>query len=172
MNLGPRSAKPAALALLLAVGACASNGQLVTQMAPAGAQQTQAAAGTKDPSGPTNKVVTAAAPKRVISGLGYATVSAQPGKTLNERRLLAVKAARLEAMRDLTEQVFGLRINGELSLRDATVHNDNLRGVVSGTIRGARTVRITPKGDDTYEVLLELDSNLIRNMIRAVLRKA
>ena len=33
--------------------------------------------------------------------------------------------------------------------------NDTFRGIVSGTIRGARTVRINPNGGDTYEVVLK-----------------
>ena len=37
------------------------------------------------------------------------------------------------------------------------IQNDTFRGVVSGTIRGARTVRINPTGSDTYEIVLEID---------------
>ncbi|MEE3316597.1 MAG: hypothetical protein VX202_02465, partial [Pseudomonadota bacterium] len=79
-----------------------------------------------------------------IKGLGYSQVSTQPGKSLNEKRLMAIRAARLEAMRDLTEQVHGIRLTSQTSIRDMVLRSDTLNGVVSGEIRGARTVRITP----------------------------
>ena len=31
------------------------------------------------------------------------------------------------------------------------VQNDTFRGIVSGVIRGARTVRINPTGSDTFD---------------------
>ncbi len=147
-----------ALAVLLAVSSCATTTAPVphTKTVPT---QTMARA--------TPVAVVVAKPKPVITAIGFASVSGQMAKTLNERRILAVKAARLEAMRILTEQVFGLRINGDTLLSDAIVKNDNLRAVVTGKIRGARTVRITPKGDDTYEVALEVDIALVKKMMRS-----
>jgi len=104
---------------------------------------------------------TAARTVPTINGVGYAVVSAQNGKSLTHRRLLAIRAARLEAMRELTEKVHGLRIDSQTSVADAVVQSDTLRASVAGTIRGARTVRIEPKGSDTYEVLLEIDREMI-----------
>lgn len=101
-----------------------------------------------------------------IVGLGMASVSGQPAKTLNGRRLLAVKAAKLEALRDLTEQVHGIRVRGNLTISEAIVKDDNLSGKIDGVIRGARTVRITPKGSDIYEVELELSYEMIKTLLR------
>ena len=77
-----------------------------------------------------------------ITGMGYASISSQPAKSSNQRRLMAIRAARLEAMRNLTEQVHGLKINSRTTIIDAIVQNDSLRATVEGTILGARTVRI------------------------------
>ena len=65
----------------------------------------------------------------------------------------------MAAMRDLAEQIHGLKVEGNTTAIDLMVQNDTFRGIVSGTIRGARTVRINPTGSDThYEVLLlEID---------------
>ena len=38
-------------------------------------------------------------------------------------------------------------------------------GIVSGTIRGARTVRINPTGADTYEIVLEIDREMINYLL-------
>ena len=102
-----------------------------------------------------------------ITGMGYASVSSQPAKSINQRRLMAIRAARLEAMRNLTEQVHGMKINSRTTVIDAIVQNDSLRATVDGLIVGAKTVRINPVGADTYEVVLELDEALINTIMRA-----
>ena len=102
-----------------------------------------------------------------ITGMGYASVSSQPAKSINQKRLMAIRAARLEAMRNLTEQVHGMKINSRTTVMDAIVQNDSLRATVNGLIIGAKTVRINPVGTDTYEVVLELDQALITTIMRA-----
>ena len=103
----------------------------------------------------------------MLTGLGFAQIAGQPGKTPNEKRLMAIRAARMEALRDLTEQVHGIHIDAETTLRDAIVQNDRLTGVVEGSIRGARTLRITPRDADSYEVLMALDRDTVAYILRA-----
>ena len=81
---------------------------------------------------------------------------------------MAIRAARLEAIRDLTEQIHGIRINSESTLHDQVLRSDTVRAVVAGEIRGARTLRITPKGEDSFEVVLALDPDTVRYILRAV----
>lgn len=107
-----------------------------------------------------------AAPR--LKGQGFSQVSGQPGHTFNEKRLLAIKAARLEALRDLTEQIHGIRISADSLLRDAVLRNDTLSAQVQGTLRGARTVAIEPRGDDGYVVIMELDADTVAYVLRAV----
>lgn len=101
-----------------------------------------------------------------LTGIGHASISVQPASNPNQRRLLAIRAARLAAMQDLTEQVHGLRVKGRTTVVDTIVQNDTLRASVDGTIRGARTVRINPVGGDTYEVVLELDRDLVSRIVK------
>ena len=101
-----------------------------------------------------------------ISAMGYAVVSSQPGRSANQKRLMAIRSARMAAMRDLAEQIHGLKVEGNTTVIDLMVQNDTFRGIVSGTIRGARTVRINPTGIDTYEVLLEIDKDTLSYLLR------
>jgi outer membrane protein FlgP len=103
-----------------------------------------------------------------LVGRGFAQVAGQPGTTVNERRLLAMRAARLDALRDLTEQVHGIRISSDSLVRDAVLRNDQLAAHVEGTLRGARTVSIEPKGDDGYSVVMELDADTVAYIVRAL----
>ena len=101
-----------------------------------------------------------------ISSVGYAVVSSQPGRSENQRRLMAIRSARMAALRDLAEQIHGLNVEGNTTVIDLMVQNDTFRGVVSGTIRGARTVRINPTGADTYEVVLEIDRETLSYLLK------
>ena len=102
-----------------------------------------------------------------ITGMGYASVSSQPAKSVNQKRLMAIRAARLDAMRNLTEQVHGMKVDSRTTIIDAIVQNDSLRATVGGLIIGAKTVRINPVGSDTYEVVLEIDQALIQKILQA-----
>ena len=51
-------------------------------------------------------------------------------------------------------------------LDDLVTQNDTFRAMVQGTIRGARTVRINPTGEDTYETVLEIDKDMMLMMLR------
>lgn len=103
-----------------------------------------------------------------LKGLGFAQVAGQPGKTLNEKRLMAIRAARVDALRDLTEQVHGVRISATTTVRDAVVADDTLGAVVQGTLRGARTLRVTASGSDSYEVEMALDRDTVAYIVRAL----
>ena len=101
-----------------------------------------------------------------ISAVGYAVVSSQPGKSIAQKRLMAIRSARMAAMRELAEQIHGLKVDSSTTVIDLVTQNDTFRAMVKGTIRGARTVRINPTGDDTYETVLEIDREIMLLLLR------
>ena len=102
-----------------------------------------------------------------IKGVGFSAVSIQPGKNLNQKRIMAIKAARLDALRQLTEQIHGIQLTGSTKIAEAIVQSDTLRADIQGVILGARTVKIEPSSSDTYEVAVEIDRPLIDEIVRA-----
>ena len=101
-----------------------------------------------------------------LSAVGYAVVSSQPGRTDAQKRLMAIRSSRMSAMRELAEQIHGIQVDSNTTVIDLMVQNDTFRGVVSGVIRGARTVRINPTGSDTYETVLEIDQDMVAYLFR------
>ena len=91
-----------------------------------------------------------------IRGIGYATVSNQPGKTAAQKQLMAIRASRLMAMRDLAEKIHGMNIDAYSSLAETTMLADTTRATVQGLVRGARVVSITPTRSNVYETILEI----------------
>ena len=102
-----------------------------------------------------------------ITGVGFSAVAIQPGKNLNQKRIMAIKAARLDALRQLTEQIHGIQLTGSTKVAEAIVQSDTLRADIQGVILGARTVKIEPSSSDTYEVAVEIDRPLIDEIVRA-----
>jgi outer membrane protein FlgP len=107
-----------------------------------------------------------------LTAIGYAVTSSQPGRSQAQKRLMAIRSARMAAMRDMAEQIHGLQVDSSTTVIDLMVQNDTFRGVVSGTIRGARTVRINPTGSETYEVVLEIDREMVGYLLKTARQAA
>ena len=115
----------------------------------------------------TEEILSASVEKiPTITAIGYAVVSTQPGKNVAQKRLMAIRAARMAAMRELAEQIHGLKVDSRTTVIDLVTQNDTFRTMVQGTIRGAKTVRINPTGDDTYETVLEIDREIMLLLLR------
>jgi hypothetical protein len=88
---------------------------------------------------------------------GHGTVRPDSGYTVSQMKLMAQRAARLDAYRLLTEHIYGLKLFGTTSVSAMVVQNDAIRSYVSGFIRGAREISTTRMDDDfTYETVLEI----------------
>ena len=101
-----------------------------------------------------------------LTAVGYAVISSQPGRSQAQKRLMAIRSARMSAMRELAEQIHGIQVDSNTTVIDLMVQNDTFRAVVKGVIRGAKTVRINPTGVDTYETVLEIDKDMMLMMLR------
>ncbi len=95
---------------------------------------------------------------------GYAVISVQNHKNPAQQRLLAIRAAKLDAYRALTEQVYGQHLDATTTVADMTVMSDTFRTRVEGVVYGAVLVSITPAGDDTYEATLSLDRSVVNDL--------
>jgi len=93
----------------------------------------------------------------VLSAIGYAPIKAQRGATDSTKMLMAIKASKLDAYRELTEQVYGQKVDGSQTLSNFILSDERLSSSVQGVIRGARVIKSYPVGDDLYATELELD---------------
>lgn len=106
----------------------------------------------------------------VLSAVGYAPISAQKATDEASKMLMALKASKLDAYRELTEQVYGQKVDGEQSLNSLVLENTTLDSSVQGIIRGARVVKSYPVGNDTYATELELDFKLVNQIYLSTAR--
>lgn len=96
----------------------------------------------------------------VLRATGYAPLSRQKGATLAEKQINAMRASKMEAYRELTEQVSGVYIKAMNRNSENIEREDRLSAEVEGLIHGARVVRQYPLGD-TYVTELEMDTKRI-----------
>ncbi|MDF0532948.1 LPP20 family lipoprotein [Shewanella yunxiaonensis] len=91
-----------------------------------------------------------------LTAVGYAPLASQPSKNPSERVLMAMQASKIDAYRELAEQVYGQQLTSQSKVGDWMLKSDEVKVSVSGVIRGAKVVRSYPAGDH-YVTELELD---------------
>ena len=100
----------------------------------------------------------------VLKAVGYAPISEQSGSSDAVKMLQAIKASKLDAYRELTEQVYGQKITGDQSLANLVLADTHLRANVQGVIKGAEVVKSYPIGDNVYATELSLDFQKVYNL--------
>ena len=93
---------------------------------------------------------------------GYAPISLQSGATDQHKVLMAMKASKLDAYRELTALVHGQHIAGTTSVKDMMLQNNQFQGAVAGIVRGARVVKTYPIQNDVYATILEVDLSQVQ----------
>ena len=77
------------------------------------------------------------------------------------RRLQALRAAKMDAYRNLAEQLYGLELAGETAVAEGRVGGDALRTRFTGTIAGAEIVSLEPLGNDSYQATIRLPAQYV-----------
>ncbi|MFT5635513.1 MAG: hypothetical protein ACI89T_000954 [Cognaticolwellia sp.] len=92
----------------------------------------------------------------VLTAIGQAPISLQNSQHKTQRMLMAIKASKIAAYAELAEQVYGQSIDGNTTMSNLVVDNQQLKASVQGIIRGAKVVKSYPVGD-SYTTELSLD---------------
>ena len=100
-----------------------------------------------------------------LRAVGMSSVAIQPSKNLNQRRLLAIRAAKIDAYRVLAEQIHGVHLDGQTTVAEAILTSDILSSAVRGTILGAETILIEATGGDTYTVEMTISQAHVDRLI-------
>ena len=99
----------------------------------------------------------------LIEATGYSVIQSHSGSE-PQQRLMAIKAARLDAFRQLAEVVYGTYIDSNTTISDLTIEDDVFRARVEGVIYGAEVIKIEPISDDTYAATLGLPRLMVEDL--------
>jgi hypothetical protein len=94
-----------------------------------------------------------------LTAIGYGATTTYNNYTAGQKRLMAMRASKLDAYRALAEQVYGVRITSNSTIAGLAAQHDSFRAYVDAYIRGAKVATVTPMADGNYETVLELELN-------------
>ena len=100
--------------------------------------------------------ITQAAPVKLLA-VGYGALGNYSQYTTGQQKLMAMRAAQVDAYRNLAEQVYGFRVWGNTAVSAFATQNDNVRSYVDSFIRGARVVNTSSIADGNFETTVELE---------------
>lgn len=92
-----------------------------------------------------------------LMAVGYGSVGSYSQYTHAQQKLMAMRAAQVDAYRNLAEQVYGFRIWGNTAVSAFATQNDSVRSYVDAFVRGARVVNMTSIADGNWEATVELE---------------
>ncbi|MBL1377509.1 LPP20 family lipoprotein [Zobellella iuensis] len=94
--------------------------------------------------------------KNHLYAVGYAPISLQRPADYQQKLLHAMRASKLDAYRELTEQLSGVMTSSSSQLNSHVLQDGTVSSSSRGMVRGARVVNSYPDGD-MYVTELELD---------------
>lgn len=103
-------------------------------------------------------------PTEDLIAVGYASITAQPSSDVAERRLMAARASRIDAYRNMAELVYGVTFGSESATDDSRLRNDVTRTRVAGHLQGVEVISIEPLGNDTYQTTLRLTAGEVARL--------
>jgi len=98
-----------------------------------------------------------------LSAVGYASIGDQKGRNDAEKQVRAMRASKIDAYRELAEQVYGMRVSGRADLTNQRLGTESTSGAVDGIIRGAEVIRSYKVGD-SYVTELRLNIEKMKKL--------
>jgi len=92
-----------------------------------------------------------------VSAVGYGSTNAYSQLAPGQQKLMAMRAAKIDAYRSLAEQVYGVQITGNSTVGSFAMQNDQIRASVDAFVRGAKVVSINSVADGNFECTVELE---------------
>ncbi|NLW05318.1 MAG: hypothetical protein GX029_08865 [Pseudomonadaceae bacterium] len=74
----------------------------------------------------------------------------------NQTNLMAMRASKMDAYRNMAERVYGTRIQGNTTVQNLATRDDNIRGYVDNLVRGAKIISTREISKNSYETQMEL----------------
>ena len=92
-----------------------------------------------------------------VTGVGLAAVRPDDERPHSLKQLAAIRAAKLEAIRSLAEQVQGVTLQARSQSDKSGLETDRIVVESEATLKGVRFVRVEPVEPGIYQAIAELD---------------
>ncbi|HIP76095.1 MAG TPA: hypothetical protein EYH12_02925 [Psychromonas hadalis] len=95
-----------------------------------------------------------------FNAVGYAPIATQKGKTFDLKMLDAIKSSKIDAYKELAEQIYGVALTSQSTVADTKLQKDWIKTEVNGVVKGAKVTR-SYHDSDLYISEIELDLNVL-----------
>jgi len=92
-----------------------------------------------------------------VEATGQGVYPEDPSLSLVQKKLMAKRAATIDAYRKLLEKVSEIKISSESKMKDLLIQHDEVSVKVSGFIRGAKIIEVREKEDGIVEVDVKIE---------------
>ena len=92
----------------------------------------------------------------IVTATGYAALTTNKRLSKSQARIMTLRSSMLDAYRNLSERVYGLKIDGSSTLSNMVLQNDELRTYVDAYLVGAKVVSQREHEDGTFETVVEM----------------
>lgn len=93
----------------------------------------------------------------VLRASGFGAINPNSsGLTQVQKRLIAMRASKLDAYRTLAERVYGTQIIGSSTVENLVIQNDRFKAFVDAHILGARVIYQEQMADGSFETMVEM----------------
>jgi len=82
-----------------------------------------------------------------FTSVGYAPIEIQSGDSFDVKVLNAIKASKLEAYKEMAEQIYGVLLSAKSDVEGAALGDDKIKAQVRGLVKGARVLQSYHEGD-------------------------
>lgn len=89
-----------------------------------------------------------------------------PNKPAAQGKLLAKRAAEMDARRALLEQIKGVQIDSNTYVKDYLTQSDSIRSQIDGLVKGAQIIATRFNDDGTCEVDIRIDKKKVKKLIK------
>lgn len=101
-----------------------------------------------------------------IDVMGNAALPGSPG----QQKVLAKRAAEMDAYRKLAERLMGVEISSDTTVKDLATESDEIRSALAAVVKGATPTEIQYQSDNTCKVTLEIKYEDIIRTVRQHLK--
>ncbi len=95
-------------------------------------------------------------PTKTLTAIGYGTADMFKNYSPEQRRLMSMRSSKMDAYRNLAEQIYGVHIHGHTTVSDMIVQDDSYRTYIDAFIKGARVKSMTAINTSSYETVIEI----------------
>ena len=92
-----------------------------------------------------------------LTAVGYGTAAPYTNLTYGQQKLMAIRAAQVDAYPNLAEQIKGVSLTATTSTAAFSSQGDTIKAQTEAMVRGARVIHVASNGDGNWEVRLEID---------------